>query len=118
MVAVARRVMEEAVARGPVVVVGRGAQAMLAEHADALHVFCYASRAALVARAAKRLGVSPQEAAKVVDETNAQREQFVKRHWKRGWRTLENYHLCVNTDWLGIDGAAALIADAARQRLR
>jgi cytidylate kinase len=118
IVAVTRRVMEEAVARGPVVVVGRGAQSMLAEREDALHVFCYASRAALIARAAKRLGVSEQEAAKTVDETNAQREQFVKRHWKRAWRTLENYHLCVNTDWLGIDGAAAMIAAAARQRFR
>lgn len=118
LVAVTRRVMEEAVARGPVVVVGRGAQSMLAERDDALHVFCYASRPALVARVAKRLGVSEQDAAKTVDETNAQREQFVKRHWKRGWRTVENYHLCVNTDWLGIDGAAALIVDAARQRFR
>ena len=37
-----------AIARGPVVVVGRGAQSMLAAREDALHVFCYARRPALV----------------------------------------------------------------------
>ena len=47
IVAVTRRVIEEAVQAGPAVFVGRGAQCLLAERADALHVFCYAPRAAL-----------------------------------------------------------------------
>src|ERR687890_945695 len=38
---VTRRVIEDAVAQGPVVVVGRGAQEMLAERGDAMTVFCY-----------------------------------------------------------------------------
>ena len=115
LVEVTRRVVEEAVAHGPVVVVGRGAQSMLADRTDAIHVFCYAPRASLVARAAKRLGVDTAEATRVVDDTNRQREQYVKKHWNRAWRAAESYHLCVNTDWLGIDLTADTIVKLSHQ---
>ena len=112
------RIIREAVARGPVVLVGRGAQSMLASRADALHVFCYAPRAALAARVARRQGLSEAEALRLVDETNRGRQQWVKLHFRRDWLAHENYHLCLNTDWLGVDGAAALVVRVARERLR
>ena len=116
LIDVTRHVVEEAIAAGPLVIVGRGAQAMLAERADALHVFCYAPRQALIARCMERDGVGPDEAAKIVDETNAHREAWVARHWNRAWRAHENYHLAVNTDWMGIAGATEVIVFAARER--
>ncbi|MEO6527010.1 MAG: cytidylate kinase-like family protein [Gemmatimonadaceae bacterium] len=111
-----KHVMEEAVLAGPAVLVGRGAQCMLAARTDALHVYCYAPTEALIGYAITILGVAPSDAARVVDENNHQREQFVKRHWKRNWRDVANYHLCVNTAWLGLDGAADLVAQLARER--
>ncbi|NUQ20558.1 MAG: cytidylate kinase-like family protein, partial [Gemmatimonadaceae bacterium] len=113
-----RRVVEEAAARDHVVLVGRGAQSMLAERTDTLHVFCYAPPASLAARVAQRLGVSGAEAARVVEQTNREREQYVKRHWNRSWRGIENYHLCCNTEWLGIEGTIRLIVEAAEGRGR
>ena len=117
IVAVTQRVVEEAAARDHVVLVGRGAQCMLASRSDALHVCCYAPPAALTARAAARLGVPQGEAAGAVEQTNRDREQYVKRHWNRAWRGIENYHLCCNTDWLGIEGTIRLVVEAARTRL-
>ncbi len=114
LIEVTRHIMDEAIARGPVVVVGRGAQAILAERADALHVFCYAPRSALITRSMHRDGVTADEAGVLVDNTNAQREQWVKKHWSRAWRGHDNYHLAVNTEWLGISGAADLVLHAAR----
>jgi CMP/dCMP kinase len=111
-----QRVMEEAVLAGPAVLVGRGAQCMLATRTDALHVFCYAPVDSLVSYAISNLGVPRADARRVVEENNHQREQFVKRHWKRNWRDVANYHLCVNTAWLGLDGAAELIVLVARER--
>lgn len=111
---VTRRIIEEAVARGNAVLVGRGAQAVLARRAGVLHVFCYAPRDALVRRVAERRRISPTEAEKVVDEINKQREQYVRAAFKRSWKAHDNYHLCVNTEWLGVDGAADLIVAAAR----
>lgn len=116
LVEVTRRVVEEAVARGPLVVVGRGAQAMLAARSDALHVFCYAPRPALIARSVQRDKLSPEEAAKLVDATNKHREEWVKKHWSRSWRAHENYHMSLDTEWFGIQGAADLVAQVARRK--
>jgi cytidylate kinase len=113
---VTRGVIREAAARGPVVIVGRGSQAALAERDDALHVFCCAPRAALVASVALRRGVGEEAAGRLVDETNRQREQYVRRHWGREWRAAENYHLCVNTARLGVEGSVRLVLALARDR--
>jgi cytidylate kinase len=116
IVAVTQRVIEEAVQAGPAVFVGRGAQCLLAEREDALHVFCYAPRSALRKYAMDTFKVGQDEADKMVAEQNKQREQYVRRHWNRNWLAHENYHLCLNTAWLGLDGAAALVVDTARKQ--
>ncbi len=116
LIEVTERIIMEAASRGHSVMVGRGAQSVLASRQDVIHVFCYAPRPALVARAARRLAISDKEAEKVVDDTNRQREQYVRTYWKRSWRAYENYHLCLNTDWLGVDGAASIVIRLAREK--
>ncbi|MGQ0648873.1 MAG: AAA family ATPase [Gemmatimonadaceae bacterium] len=112
---VTRQVIEEAVARGPVVLVGRGAQMRLASRADALHVMCTVTRDIAIERVAARESIPADEAAMRVEEENKRRAQFVKRYWNRAWLDASNYHLCVNTAWTGIDGAAELVVRLARE---
>src|SRR4051812_29455283 len=116
LIEVTRRIIEEAISRGPLVVVGRGTQEMLAEREDTLHVFCYAPRKALIARTMQREGLGVEEATRLVDNTNKERDQWVRLHWERDRRAHENYDLSVNTERLGIQGAADLIVTAARMR--
>jgi cytidylate kinase len=115
IVSVTRQIIEEAVQAGPAVFVGRGAQCLLAERADALHVFCYAPHGALRRYEMAKSGVSADEADRKVAEMNKNREAYVRRHWNRKWLAHENYHLCVNTSWLSIRGAADLVVDAAQR---
>lgn len=117
MLEVTRHIVDEAVSRGPVVIVGRGAQAMLSSRKDALHVFCYAPRKALIARSMERDKVGAEEAARLVDETNKRRREWVKLHFNREWPANDDYDLSVNTARLGIQGAVELIAQAAKSRL-
>lgn len=116
MVFMTRRVIEDAVRAGPVVLVGRGAQCMLASRTDALHVFCYAPFEELVRYAVEVLDVPFPEAGKKVTEMNRHREEYVKHHFKRDWRDFANYDLCVNTARLGLDGSADLVTRLARER--
>jgi cytidylate kinase len=116
MVMMTRRVIEDAVRAGPAVLVGRGAQCMLASRTDTLHVFCYAPVEELVRYAVEVMGIPFTEAGRKVAEMNHQREQYVKHHFKRDWRDLANYDLCVNTSRFGLDGAAELVTRVARQR--
>jgi cytidylate kinase len=113
---VTRRVINEAISRGSVVLVGRGAQSMLSQRSDAIHVFCYAPPGALAARAAERHGIPLHDAEKLVHDTNRDRAHYVRKHWDRDWDAHANYHLCVNTDWLGIAGAASTVVHAVRER--
>ena len=114
IVAVTRLVIEEAVQTGPAVFVGRGAQCLLAERTDTLHVFCYAPQWALRKYAMDKFGIGAGEADHKVNDMNRHREQYVKRHWHRNWRAYENYHMCLDTAWLGLEGAAELVLSAAR----
>jgi cytidylate kinase len=118
MVMMTRRVIEDAVQAGPTVLVGRGAQCMLAARSDALHVYCYAPFEELVRYAVEVMGIPFSEAPKQVADMNHHRQEYVKRYFKRDWRDLTNYDVCVNTARLGLDGAAELVTRLARERFR
>jgi cytidylate kinase len=118
VVEMTKRVIHEAVQQGNAVLVGRGAQCMLADRPDALHVFCYAPMPALVQYAIAHRGVDPANADHDVTQRNKQREQYVKRHWGRDWKSFANYHLCLDTARLGLENAADLVVYAARERFR
>jgi len=114
IVSATRRVIQEAIRAGPAVFVGRGAQCLLAERTDALHVFCYAPQQLLVESTMRAHALDAREAAKLVTETNQRRRQYVRRHWERDWLAPESYHLCLNTGWLGVECAAELAVRAAQ----
>ena len=116
LVMVTKRVIEDAVAAGPAVLVGRGAQCMLARRSDALHVYCYAPQEDLERYVIENLDVPPSDAHRRVTDMNHQREAYVRLHWKRNWRDVANYDLCVNTASLGLDGAARLVTEVAKER--
>jgi CMP/dCMP kinase len=113
---VTREVIERTVARGPVVVVGRGAQAYLAQRDDVLHVHCYAPQDALVERTMMRESITREKAEVMVRERNQQREQYVKRMFGRSWLSPEHYHLMLNTAWLGHDKCVEVILELAHEK--
>lgn len=116
LVQLTERVIAEAAAHGRIVLVGRGAQAVLAQRSDALHVYVAAPRAWRMTLAVERLGIDPAEADRVIDETDRQRDQYVRTYYRRHRQDLGNYDLVVNTEKLGIDGAARLIVAEAQRR--
>src|SRR2546426_9927266 len=116
LIQLTERVIAEAAAHGRIVLVGRGAQAVLAQRPDALHAYVVAAKPWRMKLAVERLGVNPAEVEKVVDETDRQRDQYVRTYYGRQRQEVVNYDMVVNTEKLGIDGAAALIVAEARRR--
>ncbi len=109
---VAQAVREEA----RLVLVGRGAQAILAQHEDALHVFVVAPRDVRIEAAMRRLEIPRDEAEETLDHTDDGRRRYVKTYYDREWEHAENYHLVVNTGVFSYQQAADLIVQAARAR--
>lgn len=116
IVKMTERVIAEAAADGRVVLVGRGAQAVLAQRSNALHVYVIASTAWRRQLAVERLGVDPTTVDKVLDETDKQRDQYVKTHYGRDRQDLASYDLILNAERLGFEGAAALVVAEAKRR--
>ena len=98
------------------VMVGRGAQACLAERSDALHVFLVAPKADRVRAATERLGVSADEAEAKLDATDDGRRRYVKAHYHRQWEDPLNYHLVLNTGIFDYEQCAAFVVQAAKMR--
>src|SRR2546422_220629 len=98
------------------VAVGRGAQAVLAQRQDALHVYVVASKPWRMKHAVERLGVDLASVEKVVDDIDRQRDQYVRTYYGRHRDDAVNYDLVVNAERLGLDGAAALIVAEATRR--
>lgn len=116
LVRMTQAVIAEAVAHGDVVMVGRGAQAHLAEREHTLHVYVVAPRDRRVAAITQRLGVSPREAEKALDDTDEGRRRYVKQHYDREWDDAATYDLVVNTGRFSHDQAAEMIVEGARRR--
>ena len=110
------RVIQEAAAEGRVVLVGRGAQALLAQRADALHVFIVASKPWRMKLAVDRLGADPASVEKLIDDTDRQRDQYVKTYYTRTRHDPANYDMVLNAERLGFEGAAGLVVQEARRR--
>src|SRR6059036_1959598 len=116
LVRLTERVIAEAAAHGRIVLVGRGAQAVLAQRPDALHAYVVAGKPWRMRLAVERLGVIPEDAERVLDETDRRRDQYVRTYYGRPRQDVVNYDLVLNTEKLGIEGAAALVVTEARRR--
>jgi cytidylate kinase len=116
IVKMTERVIAEAAGQGRVVLVGRGAQAVLSQRPDALHIYVVASKPWRTRVAVERLGVDPANAAKVVDDTDRRRDDYVTAYYGRARQDLSNYDLVVNAEKLGFEGAAQMIVAEAKRR--
>jgi len=108
-------ILESAVA-GRAVLVGHGARFVLARagREDALHTYVVAPREVRVRTIMERQSLAEPDAARTLDATDADRDRYVERWYGRRRQDPANYHLVLNTGWLGYDGAADLIVAAVR----
>ncbi|MGC4152649.1 MAG: cytidylate kinase-like family protein [Propionicimonas sp.] len=99
-------------ARGNVVILGRGAFAVLKDVADVLNVFVEAPLEARVARIAKRDDTDLETAEERVKADDKLRRRFTRRYYNANWANPENYDLVVNTGEITDDQAIEQILAA------
>ncbi len=102
-------------AQGNAVIVGRGGQMILAGDPRALHVHLYASPQVREQRLIERYGISPLEAKRRIEQSDAQKREYI-RVWydKANWKDIRHYHLVIDTGRFAAETVAELIAMAAR----
>lgn len=111
---VSKQLVEELGRRDRIVMVGRAAAAVLARERDALHLRLVASRSYRVSLVMKDQALGESEAASLLDERDHNRERYHAELFDRDWNDPVNYHMVLNTELLGTDGAAALVVARAK----
>jgi cytidylate kinase len=114
LVKITEAVVGEIAAEGQVVVVGRGATAVLARQRDALHVRLVAPRTFRAENAARRLGITPARACAMLDETDGMRARYHREYYHRDWNDPLLYHMVLNTGLVGFGGATEMVVGRAR----
>ena len=105
-------------AEGSGVFVGRCADYVLREEPARLSVFVYAPLDARRVRVSERHPDLREGAVlDLINKTDRRRSTYYGFYTGGKWGKFENYHLALDSSRLGIDGAAELIAAAARKIL-
>jgi cytidylate kinase len=114
-----KTIIEEAAQRGPAVIVGRAGYWILRGHPGHLAVFLHAPLEQRIRRVRKIYKLASESAAlEMVQQSDRQREQFIRAATGQDWRDPANFHLCVDTARLGTPAAIELVYTAAMEVAR
>ena len=96
MVALLHRVIEDIASRGNCVIVGRGAPYILRNRPDTFSVFVFAPFEEKVRRV-MTLGKTEKEAAKLVEDIDAERAAFIRHYFGKEWPHRPLYNVMINS---------------------
>ena len=100
--------------RDRIVMVGRAAAAVLSREKNVLHARLVASIAHRTLEAMRTLDLDETHAAAEVEEHDTNRERYHREFYDRDWNDPVNYHMVLNTELLGTDGAGDLVVARAK----
>jgi cytidylate kinase len=113
---VLRETLEDHARQGNVLIVGRGGQMVLRDWPGALHVRLFAPEEVRVQRLMARQGLSQTEAARMVQQSDEQKRQFIRQMFNNAdWRNPKYYHLTIDTGRIPLATVAELIMLAAQE---
>ena len=110
MAALERNLITEAHARGNCVIVGRGAQCVLQDRPDVLHVFIYAPLPQRVARVRERVS-GEWDIERRIHATDQQRAGHIRTYFGCRWDDPHLYHMLISSE-LGEEQVARMIVEA------
>lgn len=115
MYAVQRKLILEAVQKGPCVIIGRCADYILKDRQDCLNVFISGRREQKAARIMGLYNVSEQEAKKQMLDTDKRRSAHYSYYTQQEWGRVENYALCLNSSDIGYDKCIEIICSLTQK---
>ena len=104
-------IIKKCAEEGPCVIVGRCADYILKDRSDVVHLFVYADLDFRIQRAIQIDGVPKEEAESVVIKKDKRRANYYNYHSGEKWGKASNYHMCLNSGFVGIENATQLFID-------
>ncbi len=100
------------------IIVGRCSDYVLKDNKNVIKVFVYNSQEDKINRVTKYFNINKKDALKQVKQINKQRANYYKHYTDQDWGKLENYDICINSDYLGIDAAVELLYKVVQERAK
>ena len=110
--------MQHLAKAGHVILIGRGATIATAQLPNVFHVRLVASLTTRISRIQASHGLSAEEAMRFVAKEDRGRQRYVRANFHVQLDDALLYHMVLNTDRLGFQDAAALIAQGAASYFR
>lgn len=93
------------------VIIGRCADFTLSNRKDVLKVFVYSDMENKIKRVTEIYGLNKSNAEKEIKKINKLRANHYKHYTEKDWNNSENYDICINSDYLGVEKSADLICN-------
>jgi cytidylate kinase len=98
------------------VVVGRASAIVLADFEETLYVRVDGLREQRISQAVTALGITPQQAAQRLTDTDRARALYVKHFYGRDWSDARLYHAVLNSGAISLHACAQIVLTAAADR--
>ena len=108
------QLIKEVSDREPCIIVGRCADQILKDNKNVLKVFIYSDMKNKIDRAVKYYGMDKKKAEKEIIRIDKLRENHYKYYTDKKWKDFSNYDICINSDKVGVEKAADLIVEMAK----
>jgi cytidylate kinase len=103
---------------GNYVILGRGAQAVLRDRTDAVHVSLVGALEDRVRRIMRSQASDEKQARARCDRVDGERAGYVKHYYGLNIRDPLLYHVVINTSRMTLEEAAAIVFDVTRRAFR
>ena len=108
------RTIRDLAHHGPCVIIGRLSNWILRDNPRVLRVFVTSGKEYAARQVAGLLHIPEEEAARKIERVNTGRANHYWQYTGRQWTDFNEYDIVVNTEKLGIDGAADVIMRAVK----
>ncbi len=105
------KVIRELAEQGSCIIVGRCADYILSEHPGIVKLFIYGDIEKRAQYLSEKDGISLNEAMHLIKSTDKRRQNYYNYHADGKWGDAQNYNLCIDSSFCGIEGSAKIICD-------
>lgn len=105
-------VIREIASQGPCIIVGRCADDVLKDRDDLLKVFIFADMEVRKKRAISEYGDAPEKIEQKITALDEKRANYYNYYTRAKWGDAKNYHLCIDSGGIGLNGAVEAIRAA------
>lgn len=102
---------------GSCIFLGRCADYILREHNNLTNVYIWASDDFRVNRVMNKIGLTHTEAVDYVSRIDKRRRSYYDFYTSKAWGDVENYDLTINSEKIGIDNSAKIIAEYVNSKI-